>query len=254
MSWTKSPLCEKENPCVVTCDEPDWVSEEAIRAYKILGRRRLTLFHELIRELGERWEKIDLSIHRTPLPDLHLLNNMGSSPNGTLYPRYLVEGLYALRKRADDKAVETFYENDIESTRKRKAYISDWQKQHQDVKLSHHPIHIFRTWPSDLMDELDEIDRETARCGRSSYISFLEEAEKQMQELLKFWRECGLITGQRTPPSPDVTWCDSFVEKRSRIDRDSGENPSPSDSVSSPPTQEKNSQVQKKSRAKLTSQ
>lgn len=123
-------------------------------------------------------------------------------------------------------------------------YILDWQEQHQDVKLNHHPIHIFKTWPPDLMDELDEIDRETARCGRSSYIGILEEAEKQMQELLKFWRECGLITGQRTPPSPDVPWCDSFVEKRSRIDHDSGHSPSPSDSVSSPPTQGENSQVQ----------
>lgn len=65
------------------------------------------------------------------------------------------------------------------------------------------------------MDKLDGIDRETARFERSSYIGLPEEAEKEMQELPKFWRECGLITGQRTPPSPDVLWRDSFVENPS---------------------------------------
>lgn len=246
MSWTKSPLCDKENPCDVTDDEPDWLSREVMRAFKILGRRRMALFDHLTRLLRERWKKIDLSIDRTPLPDLHLLKNMGSSPNGTLYPRYLVEGLFALRERADNKALTIFAENFKKSIRKREATISDWKKQHQDVKLNDHPVSIFRTWPSDLLDELDEIDRETARCGRSSYIGFLEEAEKQMQELLKFWGECGLITGQRTPPSPDVPWRDSFVKEPSRIDRESRENPSPSGSVSSSPTQDKSSQLQEK--------
>lgn len=245
MSWTKSLLCEKEKPFRAVTKMPDWVGREVFRAIKIIGFRRGPLLEETMRSLTERWQKIDLSIHRTPLPDRHLVNNIGSSPNGTLYPRYLVDGLYALRQRANDKALDLFTENNEKSTRRREAYISDWQEQHQDVKLNHHPIHIFKTWPSDLMDELDEIDRETAKCGRSSYIGFLEEAEKQMQEILNFWKECGLITGQRTPPSPDVPWCDF---KRPRIDRDSGDSPSPSDSVSSPPTQGKNSE------AKLTSQ
>lgn len=59
-----------------------------------------------------------------------------------------------------------------------------------------------------------------------------------MQELLTFWTECGLITGQRTPPSPVVLMRrDSCVEKASRADCiESGENHCQSYSVSSSPT------------------
>ena len=122
--------------------------------------------------LKQRWEKVAPSIDQTPLPDLHLLKNMGSSPNGTLYPRYLVEGLYALRHRAEMKASEFFAESRNKNVRERDATISDWKNQHTDVKLRHHHVSIFRTWPSDLMDKLDEIDRETARFDRSSYIDY----------------------------------------------------------------------------------
>ncbi len=51
------------------------------------------------------------------------------------------------------------------------------------------------------MDELDEIDREAIRCGRRKYVALLREAEKKMQTLVAFWTDCGLVTGQRTPPS-----------------------------------------------------
>ena len=43
------------------------------------------------------------------------------------------------------------------------------------------------------------------RYRRSSYIALLEEAEKQMQELFKFWKECGLITKKKTSPLPDIS-------------------------------------------------
>ena len=137
------------------------------------------------------------------------------------------------------KTPEFFAESRNKNVRERDATISCWKNQHTDVKLRHHHVSIFRTSPSDLMAKLDEIDRETARFDRSSYIGFLEEAKKEMQELLKFWRECGLITGQRTPPSPDIRWRDSFVENPSRADSDSGGNRSPGDSVSSSPTLDK---------------
>ena len=247
ISWTKSPLCRKEKPHYIQDNIPGWLVLERKRAYDIVGRRNMAQFDHLWNLLRQRWEKVDLSIDRAPLPDLHLLKNMGSSPNGTLYPLYLVEGLYALRDRAEMKTSEFFAESHKRTVRERDATISEWKNQHPDVKLRCHPISIFRTWPSDLMDKLDEIDRETARFDRSSYIGFLEEAEKEMQELLKFWRECGLITGQRTPPSPDVQWRDSSLENPSRADRESGGNRSPSDSVSSSPTE-------KDSRAQFTSQ
>lgn len=65
-----------------------------------------------------------------------------------------------------------------------------------------------------------------------------------MQELIKFWKDCELITGQRTPPSPAIRSPDSFPESPPQIGRKSGENQSRS--LSSPPTQAGSSQLQTK--------
>ena len=236
--WTKPPPSEKERPSDRPGYIPAWLPWERQRAFDILGRCHMAHVQHLWRLLTERWEKIALSIDRTPLPDLDLLKNMDSSPNGTLYPRYLVEGLYTLRELAEIKASDASDESEMEKNNERIDTISDWKDQHPDVKLNDHPVSIFRTWPSDLMDKLDEIDRQGSRVERSSYIGFLEEAEKKMQELLKFWTECGLITGQRTPPSPDVLVRREYCgEKASRADcSESGENQCPNNSVSSSPT------------------
>lgn len=51
------------------------------------------------------------------------------------------------------------------------------------------------------MDKLDEIDREAIRRGKRKYVALLREVEKKMQALATFRRDCGLVTGQRSPPS-----------------------------------------------------
>jgi len=48
------------------------------------------------------------------------------------------------------------------------------------------------------MDELDQLDREAIQCGREAYVALLEKAEDKMKTLVTFWRNCGLVTGQRT--------------------------------------------------------
>lgn len=166
----------------------------------------------------------------------------------TLYPRYLVYGLFSLRERAHEKAERIFDENCTIAEEKKEAAISNWKERHPEVKLNHHPFCIFRTWPSELMDELDEIDRDLVRNRRSSYIALLEEAEKPMQELVNFWRECGLITGQRTPPSPELPLLPepSSPENHSpQLNQKSEENPSPSSSLGPSPTQDDSPQPQK---------
>ena len=113
------------------------------------------------------------------------------------FPAYVI-----VRMRKPGKYL--FSENCTIAVERREAAISDWKERNPDIKLNHHTFSIFSTWPSELMDELDEIDRDLVRNGRNSYIALLEEAEKPMQGLVKFWRDCGLITGQRTPPSPEL--------------------------------------------------
>lgn len=99
----------------------------------------------LRRLLTERWEKIALSIDRTPLPNPDLLKNMDYSPNGTLDPRYLVEGLYTLRELAEIKASDASDVSEMEKNNERIDTISDGKDQHPDVKLNDHPVSIFKT-------------------------------------------------------------------------------------------------------------
>ncbi|MCJ1346781.1 hypothetical protein MMC31_004999 [Peltigera leucophlebia] len=245
MTWAKSPYGWKETPRDLAEQFPQWILHASIESSRILGHRRAEKYDNMMQE---RWYKIVRSVNRAPLPDLHLLRNAGSSPNGTLYPRYLVNGLFSLRERADEKALQIFSGNSKIAEDKREAAISNWEERHPDVKLNHHPFYIFRSWPPELMDELDEIDRDMIRNGRSTYIALLEEAEKPMQELVKFWRECGLITGQRTPPSPELPLLPepSSPENHSpQLNRTSGENPSPSSPLNSSPTQDEIPQPQK---------
>ncbi|KAF2184523.1 hypothetical protein K469DRAFT_780819 [Zopfia rhizophila CBS 207.26] len=126
---------------------------------------------------------------------------MGRSPGGTLFPWYLVKGLMALRKHANENGSKLYDEEYDKAKEKREEAISRWMEKNPDSMLADDPLSIYRTWSPDLMDELDEIDREAIRCGRRKYVALLRETEKKMQTLLAFWRDCGLVTGQRTPPS-----------------------------------------------------
>ncbi len=252
MSWVRTPLCREYPPDLVE-HPPIWVFKKQCDLSRLLGRGPAKPFEDW---LEGHWKKIELSLNRTPLPDLHLLRNHGSSPNGTLYPRYLVLGLHSLREGVEDKVIMIYHKNVMAAEEKRNAVILDWESRHQDVKLDHHLTRMFRTWPLELMDALDEIDRQAARSGRATYIDLLVEAEKQMQELVNFWKDCGLITGQRTPPSPPVWSPDSFPKSppppQKMMGRDlSGENqsqsPPPSRSfLGSPPRQAGSSQFQAK--------
>jgi hypothetical protein len=79
-----------------------------------------------------------------------------------------------------------------------KILIDRWREINPDTILADDPVSLYRTWPADLMDELDEIDREAIRCGWRRYMALLTETEEKMQELITFfWRDCA----QRTPPS-----------------------------------------------------
>lgn len=119
-------------------------------------------------------------MNQAPISNLYLLKNARSSSNGTFYPRYLIYGLFSLRQRAHDKAEEIFYEICTIAEEKREAAFSNWKERHSAVKLTNQPFSILKTWPSEFMDELDEIDRDLMRNGRSSYIALLKEAGKPM--------------------------------------------------------------------------
>ena len=60
------------------------------------------------------------------------------------------------------------------------------------------------------MNQLDAADKEGIQRGCARYMADLKETGKKMQSLVTFWRDCGLVTGQRTPPSPQ--WPDPVSE------------------------------------------
>lgn len=53
------------------------------------------------------------------------------------------------------------------------------------------------------MNQLDAADKVGIQHGCERYMADLQETEIKMQLLVTFWRDCGLVTGQRTPPSPE---------------------------------------------------
>ncbi|KAL8996361.1 MAG: hypothetical protein Q9188_006582 [Gyalolechia gomerana] len=121
-------------------------------------------------------------------------------PGGTIFPWYLVKGLVRLRESANDKGNEA-HENEYDSAAvKREGVINRWHKEHPDMVLADDVPSRYRTWPGELMQELDQIDRSAIRRGRQRYIGLLKEAEQKIHTLVAFYRNCGLIDGHGSPP------------------------------------------------------
>ena len=200
MSW-KSPTPLEEEGFERLPPDPDWLLDQLCAVTNMEKRLGGRLADQYRREIKDRWVTVKSGVELTPLPNLHLLRDMGRSPGGTLFPWYLVKGLMTLRNHANDEGNKLYDEEYDSATVKREEAINRWKERNPDSMLADDPLSIYRTWPADLVDDLNEIDREAIRYGRRKYVALLREAEEKMQALLAFWRNCGLVTGQRTPPS-----------------------------------------------------
>lgn len=116
----------------------------------------------------------------------------------------------ALREHANDKGNKLYDEEYDNAMIIRENTIDSWREKNPESILTDDPRFIYRVWPADLMDQLNEIDRKAIRCGRTKCVALLREVEKKMQVLVAFWRDCGLITGQGI--SPSSWWQDPKVE------------------------------------------
>lgn len=209
MEWGKSPIIEI--PQVSSPPDSEWF---LVQVSGIVSTRRQIGYDasEIYRlEAQDHWNKLR-NVERIPLPDLHLLKDMGRSPSGTLFPRYLVKGLHELRETADRKGRKYYIEEYEKAKDERKELIHQWRKRNPNSVLADDPLSIYRTWPLELMDQLDTADKRAIQRSWARYMADLRETEKQMQVLVTFWRNCGLVTGQRTPPSPP--WPDPKAKLR----------------------------------------
>ncbi|SLM37656.1 hypothetical protein LPUS_07575 [Lasallia pustulata] len=207
--WDKSPI--RGTPYLELPPTSDWFFLQASDIGMMkpqIGEEDSRLYRQ---EAQDHWDKVR-NVELTPFPDLHLLKDMGRSPSGTLFPRYLVKGLRKLRGTADNRGVQYYIEEYDKVKVKRAELIHQWKDEHPDSILADDPISIYRTWPTELMDQLDAADQEGIQRAWALYMADLSETEKRMQLLLTFWRDCGLITGQRTPPSPQ--WPDPMWKLR----------------------------------------
>ncbi|KAL8903401.1 MAG: hypothetical protein Q9207_003947 [Kuettlingeria erythrocarpa] len=204
MEWEKSPI--PRSPGAVSPPEPDWFENQMFWLGQQKRKRRPytdrdMLILKYLDEAEDYWRKIR-DTELSPLPELHLLKHIGRSPSGTLFPRYLVIGLRKLLDRANERGME-FYEQEYEKAKtKRTEIIQRWRDENPDSILADDPVSIFRTWPQELMVQLNAVDQEAMRCGSRRYAADLLKTELKMQKLVSFWRDCKLITGIRTPPSP----------------------------------------------------
>ena len=209
MSW-RIPTPLQEEGYEILPPDPDWLLDQLYAVNRMWRRLGRQLTDQRCREITDRWAAIESGAELMSLPDLHLLRDMGRSSDGTIFPWYLVKGLIALREHANDQGTKSYAEDYDSAMLKREEAIEHWKKRNPDSILADDPLSIYNTWPADLMDELNEIDREAIRCGRRKYVAILREAEKKMQELVAFWRAGGLVTGQRT--SPTSWWKDPKAE------------------------------------------
>ncbi|KAI9837941.1 MAG: hypothetical protein M1837_002649 [Sclerophora amabilis] len=200
VSW-KSPTPLEEEPHEILNPAPEWLIHHTFAVSDMWRRVGHELTIQYNQEIYERWEAVKASIEMTPLPNSHLLRDMGRSPGGTLFPWYLVKGLTALRDHANTEGSKSYDEEYGQVKVKRKKVIDRWREKNPDSTLTEDTLVMYKNWPTDLMTELDELDRDAVRYGRRNYVAFLREAEEKMQTLVAFWRDCGLITGRRTPPS-----------------------------------------------------
>lgn len=200
MQWD-SPTPLEEGGFESSPPDPDWLIDQ-LQAVARIGRRlRRELTEQYRREIEDRWAVVKSSVELMPLPDSHLLRDMGRSPGGTLLPWHLVKGLMALRDHANEVGRKSYDEGYDSAMIKREEKINYWRISNPNSILADDALSIYSTWPSDLMVELDELDREAIRYGRGKYVAILKETEEKMQTLLAFWRDCKLITGERTSPS-----------------------------------------------------
>ena len=215
MSW-KSPTPLEEEGFEKLPPDPDWLVEQLCAVTHMEKRLGRQLTGQYRQQIEDRWAVVKSGAELTPLPDLPLLRDMGRNPGGTLYPWYLVKGLMTLRNHANDQGTRVYNEEYDIAMVKRDEAICRWKERNPDSILADDPLSIYRTWPANLMDDLNEIDREAVRHGRRKYMVLLRKAEEKMQALIAFWRGCGLITGQRTPPS---SWWQDPKTKIRRLPR-----------------------------------
>ncbi|KAI4132513.1 MAG: hypothetical protein LQ347_002552 [Umbilicaria vellea] len=196
MSW-KSPTPLEEEGFERLPPDPDWLLDQLYAVTHMERRLGGQLTDQYRREIKDRQIRRGIDAFAR----LALIEGYGAQSGRTLFPRYLVKGLMTLRHHADTQGNKLYDEEYDSATVKREKAINRWKERNPDSMLQDDPLSIYRTWPADLVDDLDEIDREAIRCGRRKYVALLREAVEKMQALVAFWKNCGLVTGQRTPPS-----------------------------------------------------
>ena len=133
MEWAKIPVYE----CAYIKDphEPDmfyyqrWV---LTRHENIKHLRRSK--EDLEFEVREPWNEVMRDLDLSPTPDLYLL---GHTPGGTLFPWYLIQGLYGLRKEADNTGFNG-YDEEYETAKTQKAETIDrWEEKNPHTTLEY---------------------------------------------------------------------------------------------------------------------
>lgn len=129
VSWDMSPAYYTPN--VMRPGMPNWCHHK-LHDISCLRRKlglEATEYHQNL--VRARWDKVR-DIRLAPVPDSHLLKHINHCPSGTLFPRYLVKGLHALREHADGEGCKIYSRSEEEAESKRNKVIDQWTKEHPD--------------------------------------------------------------------------------------------------------------------------
>ena len=88
------------------------------------------------------WDRV-CDIELTPVPDIPLLQHIGRSPFGTLFPRYLVKALRELLSSAHRRGLEYCYDTYRGAEKRRDETVRQWKEQYPDETLADDPTFIY---------------------------------------------------------------------------------------------------------------
>ncbi|KAI4195220.1 MAG: hypothetical protein LQ346_003497 [Caloplaca aetnensis] len=178
MFWY-SPMPMHDTPSDQRADQPTWY---LLHIYGVtdLARRIGYCITDPYSEAAEsRWRTVRSAVVLMPISDMHLLKHIGHSLGGTSFPWYVVKGLNKIRDESNWERYQACDDEEENAEFSRQQAIDERQENEAYLSGGH----------SLRKNEVPQNpgSRRAEDAG-----------------LITYYKDCGLITGRRTPLSPHL--------------------------------------------------
>lgn len=120
MLWNKSPV--HETPRIHDVPVALWVADQEYGIQDLKKELSESSIQSHLEEARKYWNKVR-DIKLDPVPDIWVLTHINHSSSGTLFPRYLVKGLWGLLNIAHDRGLKYCDDREERAGKKREEII-----------------------------------------------------------------------------------------------------------------------------------